>query len=234
MTPETVEIAGVRIPIDPAIMSDKIQQQLRAGRWEDGETAVLPTIVAAGDRVIDLGAGIGFLAAFIGLLRKAELIVAVEANPELMPLIGALAGLNGVEIEALNALVAIETTSPTHPFYLHNDLWASSPIRIKDSSLRGVVELPVTTLEALAAEFSPTLMIIDLEVMRGFLADGAAVARTRLGAANLPGVTRILAELKPTRFTPAEVQAIFDGLSNAGFGYDPGLSRSELVVFSRV
>ena len=96
------------------------------------------------------------------------------------------------------------------------------------------MELPITTLEALATEFSPTLMIIDLEVMRGFLADGAAVARARLGAAKLPGVTRILAELKPSRFTPAEVQAIFDGLSTAGFGYDPRLSRGELVVFGRV
>ncbi len=42
MTPETVVIAGVRIPIDPENMSEKIQHQLRAGRWEDGETAVLP------------------------------------------------------------------------------------------------------------------------------------------------------------------------------------------------
>ncbi len=234
MTVETVQIAGVKVPIEPALMSPQILSVLRAGKWEQGEARILPAILEAGERVVDIGAGIGFLAALIGLQGKADSIVAIEANPELTPLIETLLKLNGVEAEVRSVLVTPTKTSPTQPFYLHNDLWASSPIRMKDSARRGVVDLPVMTLDEVAQAYRPTLMIIDIEVMRGFLADGPAAARHSLMAVELFGVKKILTELKPGRFSPAEIKAVFDGLSGCGFGYDPAASHSELVLFRRV
>ena len=234
MTVETVEIAGVTVPLDPLLMSPHILSVLRAGRWEQGETRILPTILEDGERVVDIGAGIGFLAALIGLQGKAESVVAIEANPELTPFIEALLEINGVEAQVRSALVAPTRTSPTLPFHLHNDLWASSPIRMKDSALRGVVDLPVMTLDEVAQAYRPTLMIIDIEVMRGFLAGGPAAARHSLSAIELSGVRKILTEFKRGRFSPAEVKAVFDGLSGCGFGYDAVGSQGELVLFRRV
>ncbi len=228
---ETVVIAGVTIPIDPALMSDSIQNVLRAGKWEGGEARVLPQIVEPDERVVDLGACIGFLSALIGLQRKAASIVAFEANPELIPLIKDVLRLNGVEAVVRNALVATATTSATVPFYLHNDLWASSPIRVKDSARRGVVQLPALSLREMVVELSPTLVIIDLEVMRGFIADSASSPAGKLDFSGLRGVDKVLTELKPTRFSMAEIKAVFDAFSAQGFVYDPARSQGELVLF---
>lgn len=231
---ETVVIAGVKIPIDPVLMSETIRSQLRAGRWEAGEAKVLPQLLEPGERVVDLGACIGFLSALIGLQGKAESIVAFEANPELIPLLERVMALNGVEAVVRNALVGPSKAAATAPFYLHNDLWASSPVRMKDSARRGVVELPVLSLQEVVAAFAPTLVIIDIEVMRGFVAEGRASAGGGLDLSGLCGVRKVFTELKPSRFDLREIKAVFDAFSAQGFCYDPARSQGELVLFRRV
>jgi FkbM family methyltransferase len=215
----------------PELMSDQIRTVLRAGRWESGEARVLPQILEPGERVVDLGACIGFLSALIGLQRRAQTIVAFEANPELIPLIERVLALNRVDAIVRNGLVSQARGAATAPFYLHKDLWASSPIRVKDSARRGVVDLPVVSLQEMVAELAPTLVIIDLEVMRGFLAEAAASPGARLDFSGLSGVGKILTELKASRFSHAEIKAVFDAFSAAGFAYDPARSQAELVVF---
>ncbi len=109
---EIVELQGVRIAIDPAIMSDKIQRQIRNGKYERGEARNLPEIIEPGERLLELGGGIGFLSALAALQRRAEVIVVIEANPELIPVIRETHRLNGVTAQVLNAAVVGVRSSP--------------------------------------------------------------------------------------------------------------------------
>src|SRR5690349_11977328 len=84
-TPEaTLEVAGVVIPFDPAIISPTIRRAIVSGRFEAEEALQIPHIVRPGDRVLEIGAGIGFISTLLSRQRRVSRIVAVEANPNLL------------------------------------------------------------------------------------------------------------------------------------------------------
>jgi FkbM family methyltransferase len=226
---EIVEILGVRIPLDEAVMSPKIRDQLRAGRYETAEARRLPALIEPGERLVELGAGIGFLTALAGLQGKAERIVAVEASPAVVPLIERVHRLNGVDSIVRNAVAVIDKASDTLPFHIHEDLWASSLLPIKPRLERGVAQVPVLGLAEILAADAPTLLVVDIEVLRAWVAGSPDLAGLRL-----PGVRKLLIELKPGRFEPRQIKAIFDAVSAEGFHYDVAVSEGPLVLFRRL
>lgn len=231
---DIVRVHGVAIPLDPDVMSPKIQDQLRAGRYEAAEASVLPRVLQPADRVLELGAGIGFLTALAGLQGLAERVVAVEANPALTALIEQVHRLNGVAGVVRQGVAAIEAGGPSAaPFYVHRDLWASSVEPVKAKDLREVVQAPVAALPDLLAEFAPTLLIIDVEVLQGWCSEQAQDG-SQIGALRLPGVDRVLIELKPGRFPPRQIKRIFDAFSADGFYYDPAVSAATVILFRRI
>jgi FkbM family methyltransferase len=224
---EFVQVRGVAIPLDPDLMSPKIQEQLRAGRYEGHEAERLPGLIQAGERVMELGAGVGFLTALAGLQRLAACIVAVEANPVLIPLIERVHRLNGVESIVRHGVVTPARGAAALPFHVHVDLWASSlDPPAKARLVKAVVEVPVLALADLLAEHSPTLLIIDVEVLHAWATD--------LDAMRLDGVAKVMIELKPGRFEPRQIRRIFDAFSGQGFWYDPAQSVGPLVLFRRL
>jgi FkbM family methyltransferase len=224
---ETVELNGVKIPLDPALMSEKIREQLRAGRYETGEARCLRQLIEPGDAVIELGAGIGYLTALAGVLG-AGVVVAVEANPELIPLIREIHRLNGVESQAFNAAITLKPGTDTLPFHLHHDLWASSVTPLKTERLRATLRVPALPLAEFLSRRAPCLLIIDIEVLRGWL-DSEGLDGFDPGAAR-----KALVELKPGRFSPAEIKLVFDAFSERGFYCDPAISGGGVVLFRRL
>jgi predicted methyltransferase len=84
---ETLIAAGVRVPLDRRIVTQPIETALRSGDYEADETRSLPDVVRVGDRVLELGAGMGFVSTILAKRTKAAKIVAMEANPQLIPFI---------------------------------------------------------------------------------------------------------------------------------------------------
>ena len=74
---------GVIIPFDPAIITPTIKHAIESGYFEAEEAEQLPDIVQPDDIVLDIGAGIGFISTLIA--RRAERVISVEANPDLLP-----------------------------------------------------------------------------------------------------------------------------------------------------
>lgn len=229
---EEVEIGGIRIPLDRRIMSDLIVESLRAGRYEMGEARVLPRLVRQGERVVEVGAGIGFLTALIARRTPAELVVAIEANPRLQAYIAALHRLNGVKAILRHALVTPEPAAGPATLFVHHDLWASSPGWIKPRDQLDEVEVPVLSLPEIAETWRPTLLIVDVEPFATWT--GAEGPPHALAGADFRPFERVLLELKPKRFAPPEVKRIFDHFSAQGFAYDPALSAGPLVLFARL
>ncbi|MGG7567769.1 glycosyltransferase family 2 protein [Rhodovulum sp. DZ06] len=94
--PGVIEIDGLRLPLDPRIVTRRIEKALRKGRYEKGERRALAALLRPGDRVLELGGGLGLVSAMAALQDGVERVVVVEANPDLLPVIARTHRLNGV------------------------------------------------------------------------------------------------------------------------------------------
>ncbi len=230
--PQTVQLFGLEVPIDRRVMSEKIVEAILAGRYEMGEAEHLRRVVRPGERVVEVGAGIGFVTALIARRMGAGLVVAIEANPALQGYIAALHRLNGAEVIVRQALVTPAPGGPTAVLNVHKDLWASSSGPIKPGSQLEAVEVAALSLAEIAAEYAPTLLIVDVEPLAAWAQ--APNGPQALEAADFRPFQRVLVELKPKRFPPAEVKRVFDLFSAQGFAYATEASQGPLVLFERI
>ena len=73
------------IPDDPSVITPPIREAMLDGRFETEEASQIPAIVRPGDRVLEIGAGIGFISTLLARERRVARVIAVEANPDLSP-----------------------------------------------------------------------------------------------------------------------------------------------------
>ena len=112
---EIVDLHGVRVPIDPGVMSEMMQSVIRSGKYEASEAARVPKLIEDGERVLEIGGGIGYLSALIARENKAEAIVVFEANPGLIRLIETTHRLNGVQAVVRHEIImAKRPPTPCH------------------------------------------------------------------------------------------------------------------------
>lgn len=184
---EVIETQGIKVPFDPRIITPKIERPMRRGRYEGGECAALRRVLRPGDRVLELGAGLGLCSTVAAMAEGVERVVAIEANPELLPLIRETHRLNGVEgrVDLRNG-VAVPQGGDDIAFYIRPDFWASS----MEAGSRGytrVETLPAIGLTDLIAELRPTVLVCDIEGGELGLFDGL----------DLSGVRNLVLELHP-------------------------------------
>ena len=183
---EVIETQGIRVPFVPAIITPKIERPMRNSRYEGGECATLRRVLRPGDRVLELGAGVGLISTVAAQVPGVERVVSVEANPDLLPLIAETHRLNGVTtVDLRNGVIAPEDGG-TSAFYLRADFWASSMEPASRPYAR-VVEVARIGLSPLLAEVHPTVIVCDIEGGELGLFD----------AADLSGVRQIVLELHP-------------------------------------
>ncbi len=183
---EVIETNGIKVPFVPAIITPKIERPMRNNRYEGGEAAALRRILRPGDRVLELGAGIGLLSTLSAMVTGVERIVAVEANPDLIPLIHETHRLNGVTTVDLRNGIAAADDGHDVPFYLRSDFWASSMEATSRPYLREVA-LPCFGIASLMADVNPTVIVCDIEGGEAGLFD----------AVDMSGVRAVVIELHP-------------------------------------
>ena len=98
--PSVVRNGSVWLHIHPIIPADVVRRIYKVG-YEQGEVALLKETLRRGDRVLDLGAGVG-MSAILSAKCTGEKVYAVEANPALIPVIKENAKLNKIEIELIS------------------------------------------------------------------------------------------------------------------------------------
>lgn len=82
---EVVEHFGVRIELDPSVMSPKMISVLKASRFERQEAKQIDLILDDDEIVLEIGAGIGFVSTLLTRSHKTKRVVSYEANPDLLP-----------------------------------------------------------------------------------------------------------------------------------------------------
>lgn len=219
---EIIETNGVKIPFVPEVITPKIERPMRNNRYGGGECKALKELLQPGDRVLELGAGVGLMSTVAALSEGVEKVVAVEANPSLIPFISKTYELNGAtEVTLINGAIS-PSRSDAIDFYLRSDFWASSMEGGPRSYVRKV-EVPGLSIHDLIAEHDPTVIVCDIEGGELGLFDEADLKNVRL----------VVMELHPKVYGLEQEQSICDGLEGHGLGPVPEKKRTTVRRFMR-
>ncbi len=215
---------GVDVPASPFLNETRIRR-INAARYEGQEIAGALAVTRPGDRVLELGAGIGIVGAVIARNRAPARMISFEANPNLVEHIEALYRLNRLDgvIELRNqVLVAGPDRPDTLPFHVHNSYLGSS-LAGDGRKARETVDIPTAGFEALRQELRPDVIVMDIE--------GGELEI--LEHADLGGVRAMVIEFHPKAYEVAGMRRCKAILRAAGFAPREGLSTRQVWVAER-
>lgn len=215
---------GVDVPQSPFLNETRIKR-INAARYEGQEIAGALNVVHAGDKVLELGAGLGVVGAVTAANCKPARVVSFEGNPNLIPHIQALYDLNGLGdvITVRNQVLISAPDRPDHlPFQLHNSFLGSS-LQRDPASARETVQVPTASYAELKAELDPDILLMDIE--------GGELEF--LEHADLSGIRSVVVEFHPGVYDVAGMRRCKSILRDAGFANDPDLSNRTVWVASR-
>jgi FkbM family methyltransferase len=221
---ELVEHLGIKIPIDPSIVPDNIAEFIRNGRYETREGRLLQKTIEPGDRVLELGGGLGFISAIAGKNANVEQVLVFEANPILMPAIQRTHDENGVTgVDVRNGVVFSNPDVERVPFFVRKQFWGSSLVQRDGESEADAVEIPVRAMADVIQEFQPSMIVMDIEGGEASLFDGS----------DLPGVQKIMMEVHQQHIGGKAMADLFCHLAQSGFHYDQNDSAGAVILFRR-
>ncbi|WP_306029599.1 FkbM family methyltransferase [Stappia sp. MMSF_3263] len=219
--------SGLVLSLDEEVANERIVTEIRRGRYEASELSMASRFVRQDDRVLELGAGVGFISA--GVMRNVgpAYYAAVEADARLIPHIRQTHLRNGVEgVEVINAAFVTDPQVLEKGFVeftLHREFWRSGIGQDQDG-VTETVRVPAVDASAFIADKGITVLISDIEG-----AELELLRNLRKG-----GLQRIILELHPQRIGKAGVIEIFSGLCAEGFAYNVNLSEGSVVCFEVV
>ena len=217
-------VGDIRLDIADALIDEPLGEALSSGRFEALEARAVAMHIGPEDRVLELGAGCGFLTALIARRVGASNVVAVEPNPDMAAVVSRTMELNGLApVTLVQAVAVAEADTGTVPFFVRRGFWSASLDQRRVQSERKL-NVPARSMEDLLQTYKPTVLVADLE--------GAEAELFR--APLHQGLRLIILELHRKHYGSDGVKRVFDGLSASGFAYCPRGSRGGVVVFERV
>ncbi len=216
-------IAGVRLPIDRSIMTVDLERLLAKRTFEQPEREAVRKLISPGEVVLELGACLGFISTFIRKHTRAGKIIAVEANPQLIPYIQRVHALNGVrDVTVMNAVVLPEPGAPTVKFYCRAQVPTSS-LSPEGAPATSIAEVATVTFADIIAQYAPKVLVVDIE--------GGELELFQ--AETLGTIEKIIIELHPQAYGLPGMQNIFNDIHRLGFAYDATASAGQVVSFRR-
>lgn len=216
---------GLTFPRDDLVLSEKLYLAIGSGYYEQDEARQLPYLLQEGERVLELGTGLGLISALCASSNMVERILTIEANPHLIAYIKKVYDINRLshKIELRHAVALPAPNANSIKFYRRADFWASS-LDALPWGYEEVIDVPTIDLNKLIAEFRPSLMIVDIEGGERFLFDGIKLGTTQ----------KIMMEVHQNVIGRRGMKAVFDALSTRGFHYDQWHSSHNVVTFSHI
>lgn len=160
----------------PSLLSPLIINGLRKGWYERDERRAIEAAVREGDRVLELGGGLGACSATAAITARLQSLTVVEANPNLLDAIRLTMSLNGVE--EFELVWGAVSTSPAETTRLQvgEHYWAA-----KETSRvgRDTVEVPILSPQAILSRTKPDVLICDVEGNEEGLIDVADLSEVR-------------------------------------------------------
>ena len=206
------ECHGVKVPDSPMLTPVRIER-INAARYEGQEIAGALQVVQAGDKVLEMGSGIGLVGAIVAKNGKPSKVVSFEANPNLIEHITALYKLNRLSktIEVRNEVLVSAPDAPeTMAFHIRNSYLGSSLID-SDSRATTRVDVPTADYAEVHKDLAPDVLLMDIE--------GGELEFLR--HASLDGIRAIVIEFHPDAYGREGMRECKSILEHAGFAKVP-------------
>lgn len=199
---KTITLDGIVVSTELGTISKQVRDGLFKGTYEEPERILIREALQPGDRVLEIGGGIGFVSLLCAKICGAANVLTYEANPRMIETIQRNYSLNGMA-PTLRAK-AITARDREVTFFVNDNIISSSLHERKDGRAQTV---PADPLDEVIAEWKPTVIVMDVE--------GAETSI--LPASNLDGVKTLILELHPHIVSEAAIAAMKGHLQKLGF-----------------
>lgn len=216
-----LEVHGINVPITSDEVSPVIWQALTSGSYEAKEARSIFKAVKPGDRVLELGSGIGIITSIIAKISDVT-VWAFEANPSTAALARRVIDANGLDNVVLSQGILTAGEPCSFRFYVRRDLWMSS-MDENQGPYEHVIELSSANIDEFITRYSINVLVMDIEGAECDL----------LQKADLTGVERIFLELHDHLYGLAGIRDITQALAGKGYAYDPRGSQGACVLFAK-
>lgn len=226
--PEPVaHFAGVDIPSSPFLNPKRIER-INAGRYEGQEIAGAQHLVQPGDKVMEMGAGLGIVGAVSIASKKGAKLLSFEANPALIPHIRSLYALNRMKsrAEVRNQVLISSPDRPgSVPFAVHNSYLGSSLTGDPDRALE-MVDVETADFNTVAQKFQPDVMLMDIE-------GGELELLQHADLKALTALRGLVIEFHPDQYGVGGMKQTKNLLRGAGFARIDDLSTRTVWIATR-
>ncbi|MEM1314095.1 MAG: FkbM family methyltransferase [Pseudomonadota bacterium] len=221
-----LEVHGVKLPREALDLSPAIARAISRGRYERHEVELMRAILVQGDRLLEIGGGLGVVSAAAALTGKPAAIHTYEAHPDMPALIAKTHAANDLSgrVEVTHGAVVGDGAPAEVTFNVRRAFWASSTRSPPKGRRSRVVSVKAFPINDLVARHKPTVISMDVEGSELDILPGAT----------LEGVRHVVMELHQNVTGGRGVKAVFDAMSAADFHYDPKFSEGAVVTFTRV
>ena len=215
-------LGDVEIAVPDALVTPEIGTKLADGSYEADEAQAVDRCVKPGFRVLDLGAGLGYIGALAAQRTDPTAVMSVEANPSLIPVLKANLARNGASgATVLHAAVA-GRAAEGEMAHLH----IATGFTASRLGARGgaQVEVPLVGFHDLLRAHRPHVVFMDVEGAEAAFFDRPWKCPLRF----------CVMEIHPKQYGPEVVKRIVDAMSAMDMTYDPVTSRGKILGFRRV
>lgn len=215
-------LRGLTLSLPEAALKGNLERALSSGRYENHEADALLLHLRPGDRLLDLGAGLGFICGLAARVLGEGAVFGVEAGPETVKLARKNLTANGFAgVKLMRGAVVGEGEGEVE-FGQRPAFWASGlqgPEGWPENA--EVIRVPARPIAKLLERFAPTVISCDIE-------GGELEVLTQ----PLPGVRLVVVETHPQVYGPEGVERITQALVAQGFVAAEG-AKADTLVFRR-
>ena len=223
--PEIVAISrGIKVPAAPHL-GPRMIAALQKGRYERREVEAASAAIPRGARILELGAGSGYVGAAIARACAPTAMLAIEANAALLPHIRTLYALNGLDdrIELRHGVVMSDPDAPADAIFHVRGNFLGSGLAERNAAKATSVQVPVHRYAHLKESFPHDTIVMDIEgAEREFLAN-----------ADLTGVNLLIFETHRDVYGREGMKACRRALAAQGLAIDAEISRGGVHVWRR-
>jgi len=220
----TVTLHGITLKIPKAVQTPGLMRRLETGIYEEDEAHAARKRIKPGFRVLELGAGLGFVSNICAAQAGAENVLSVEANPAMVPVIRANLDRNGHEKTQLVHAAVTGGDGGGDIAFQANAAFLGGSLARHGVASDDLVDVPRIGIRTLIARHSPQVVLMDVEGAEADLFDAPWNPQLRF----------LIVELHPPRYPATVIKRIVDCMSETGLTYDPLTSRGRILGFRRV
>ena len=200
---KTLTVRGVKVRTARGEIPKTVRSMLFKGTYEVHECDLVERVVRSGDRVLEIGAGIGLVSLVATRLCGEGHVFSYEANPDLEPVIRKNYRLNGWTPDL--TMRAVTSDGRDLPFFRSSNVVSSSVVDRNLAGDRIVVES--LAINDLIDEHRPSVVIMDVEGSEVDLLSTADLSRVRI----------LIAEMHPHIVGKEKITMLVGDIETKGF-----------------